>query len=151
MIMWMWTNLHRDIIPAGTSFHQSYYQTQTQLETHLHLQVFLQNKQLLMFLNNKCFGEWHQSKMQHKSDCATVLGACLTASDTFWASLLADVTSLIRSGSLNPEWTKKRQDYYFMSVAIILFCFLLSFLSPKLKKINLNYISEISTSKLSVK
>ena len=56
-----------------------------------------------MFLNNKCFGEWHQSKMQHKSDCATVLGACLTASDTFWASLLADVTSLIRSGSLNPE------------------------------------------------
>ena len=104
-----------------------------------------------MFLNNKCFGEWHQSKMQHKSDCATVLGACLTASDTFWASLLADVTSLIRSGSLNPESTKKRQDYYFMSVAIILFCFLLSFLSPKLKKINLNYISEISTSKLSVK
>ena len=42
--------------------------------------------------------------MQHKSDCATVLiGACLTASDTFWASLLADVASLIRSGSLNPE------------------------------------------------
>lgn len=99
----MRTNLHPDIIPADTSFHQSYYQTQTQLETHLHLQVFLQNKQLLMFLNNKCFGEWHQSKMQHKSDCATVLGACLTASDTFWASLLADVTSLIRSGSLNPE------------------------------------------------
>lgn len=95
--------MHPDIIPADTSFHQRYYQTQTQLETHLHLQVFLQNKQLLMFLNNECFGEWHQSKMQHKSDCATVLGACLTASDTFWASLLADVTSLIRSGSLNPE------------------------------------------------
>ena len=67
------------------------------------LQVLLQNKQLLMFLNNKCFSGWHQSKMQHKSDCATVLGACLTASDTFWASLLADVASLIRSGSLNPE------------------------------------------------
>ena len=93
-----------------------------------------------MFLNNKCFSEWHQSKMQHKSDCATVLGACLTASDTFWASLLADVTSLIRSGSLNPEQTKKRQDYYFMSVATVLFYFLLSFLRPKLKKIILTIL-----------
>ena len=52
------------------------------------------------------FDDFNQSNIQHKSDCVTARGACLTASDTFWASLLAAVTSLIRSGSLIPTLDK---------------------------------------------
>ena len=55
-----------------------------------------------------------QSKIQHKSDCFTALGACLTASDTFWASLLAAVASLIRSGSLNPLGIKQKRQYEYL-------------------------------------